>query len=251
MDTAKNFHFILMGKGGVGKTTVSSLIAQYLIDKRNENILAIDTDQVNASFYGFKSLNVEKLNIIENNEIVARGWDTLVEKLFNTDKKNIVIDSGASVFIPFLAYSLENDLITLLTDTEQFRGNVYFHCIISGGEGLGHTINGTVSMIEHFYDKKVKFIVWLNPYNGKIEDKGEQFIQMPIYKKNKEKIAYVVEMPQYTSSTFGQDIADMLSRNRTFNDMLQLNTISIASRHRFKKVQKDFFDIIGRLSIFD
>ena len=28
----KNFHFILQGKGGVGKTTCASFIAQYLKD---------------------------------------------------------------------------------------------------------------------------------------------------------------------------------------------------------------------------
>lgn len=28
----KNFHFILQGKGGVGKTTVSTFITQYLKD---------------------------------------------------------------------------------------------------------------------------------------------------------------------------------------------------------------------------
>lgn len=83
----KHFHFISMGKGGVGKTTVSSFITQFIQDKLDEKTLCIDTDQVNASFYGFKTLNVEKLSIMENNEIIARGWDTLIEKLFKTDKK--------------------------------------------------------------------------------------------------------------------------------------------------------------------
>ena len=79
----KNFHFILQGKGGVGKTTVASFIAQYLKDRLQKEYLAIDTDQVNASFASFKALNVESLNIMENNQILPRGWDTLIEKIIN------------------------------------------------------------------------------------------------------------------------------------------------------------------------
>lgn len=247
----KNFHFILIGKGGVGKTTVASFITQFIQDYLEEKTLAIDTDQVNASFYGFKSLGVEKLSIMENNEIIARGWDTLIEKLFKSDKKNIVIDNGASGFIPFLAYSLENDLVDLLTDeSNDFQGTVYFHCIVSGGEGLGHTLNGMSSMIEQFGDTSAKFIVWLNGYHGKIEDKGLKFYEFDEYKKYKDKISFVLELPEYTSGTFGQDIADMLSKNRTYNDMLQSKSVSIASRNRYKKSQRDLFNILSQLPIF-
>lgn len=247
----KNFHFILQGKGGVGKTTISSFITQYIQNALNEKTLAIDTDQVNASFYGFKSLNVEKLNIIENNEIVMRGWDTLIEKLFNTDLRNIIIDNGASSFIPFLAYALENDLITLLTnENNNFIGKVYFHTVIAGGESLGHTLNGMNSMIEQFGDYNTIFIVWLNSYHGKIEDKGLKFYDMDEYKNNKKKIRYVLELPAYTSSTFGEDISDMLSKNRTFKDMLESKSVTIASRNRYFKSQNDIFKILNNLPIF-
>jgi Mrp family chromosome partitioning ATPase len=41
-------HFVLQGKGGVGKTFVASLIAQYLTE-RGEPVACLDTDQVNGS----------------------------------------------------------------------------------------------------------------------------------------------------------------------------------------------------------
>ena len=46
-------HFIMQGKGGVGKTFTASLLAQYLIDNRSDDALPlrfIDTDLVNATF---------------------------------------------------------------------------------------------------------------------------------------------------------------------------------------------------------
>ena len=44
------------------------------------------------------------------------------------------------------------------------------------------------SMIEQFSDSSVIFIVWLNQYHGKIEDKGLKFFEMEEYKKYKNKI---------------------------------------------------------------
>ena len=46
----KNFHFILQGKGGVGKTTCASFIAQYLKDHLQKEYLAIDNYQLNTSY---------------------------------------------------------------------------------------------------------------------------------------------------------------------------------------------------------
>lgn len=46
-------HMILQGKGGVGKSFISSKLAQYKVAK-GRNLLCIDTDPVNATFYGFK-----------------------------------------------------------------------------------------------------------------------------------------------------------------------------------------------------
>ena len=60
----KNFHFVLQGKGGVGKTTVSTFITQYVKDYLKQDYLAIDTDQVNASFASFKGLNVETIKFL-------------------------------------------------------------------------------------------------------------------------------------------------------------------------------------------
>ena len=83
----------------------------------------------------------------------------------------------------------KNDLIELLTsDDNDFIGKVFFHMIIAGGESLGHTLNGMTSIIEQFGNSSANFIVWLNQYHGKIEDKGLKFFEMGEYKKYKNKM---------------------------------------------------------------
>jgi CO dehydrogenase nickel-insertion accessory protein CooC1 len=71
-------HMILQGKGGVGKSLIAALLAQY---KKNagQQPLCIDTDPVNATFHGFEKLQVKRLQIMENEEINPRNFDALVE----------------------------------------------------------------------------------------------------------------------------------------------------------------------------
>ena len=250
MKKIKNFHFILQGKGGVGKTTVSSFITQYLKDELKKDYLAIDTDQVNASFASFNELGVEALNIMENNQIIPRGWDTLIEKLINTEKSNIIIDNGASSFVPLIAYSIENDIIELLTSTDNdFDGNIFIHVIIAGGEGLSHTLSGLDIICNNFNSEKVQIVVWLNSFLGVIEDDGLKFEQMEIFKKHKKRIFGVVQIPQYSADTFGKDISDMLSKNRTFKEVVNSPSVSIAARHRLKKAQRSIFELLNQISI--
>lgn len=45
-------HMMLQGKGGVGKSFASAMMAQFMAD-RGEAPLCIDTDPVNQTFRGF------------------------------------------------------------------------------------------------------------------------------------------------------------------------------------------------------
>ena len=114
----KQAHFIVQGKGGVGKSLIASMLAQYLTDFSGSVISCFDTDPVNPTFSRYQALNVETINILnEQNDINKREFDTLVERLLSDDDGVAVVDNGAATFIPLMSYFMENDLVSLLAES--------------------------------------------------------------------------------------------------------------------------------------
>ena len=111
-------HIILQGKGGVGKSLIAAVLAQYKAS-RDQNPLCIDTDPVNATFNGFRALNVQRLRIMEGDEINSRKFDALVE-LIAPSTDDVIIDNGASSFVPLSHYLLSNQVPALLKDMCSF-----------------------------------------------------------------------------------------------------------------------------------
>ena len=95
-------HMVLQGKGGVGKSMIAATIAQYKAGK-GQKPLCIDTDPVNATFEGYKALNVRRLNIMDGDEINTRNFDALVEMIASAEG-DVIIDNGASSFVPLSHY---------------------------------------------------------------------------------------------------------------------------------------------------
>lgn len=244
----KNFHFILQGKGGVGKTTVSTFITQYLKDYLKQDYMAIDTDQVNASFAKFKALNVETINVMQDNIITDAGWENLTYKLINTDKSNIIIDNGASSFVPLIAYAIENDMVDLLTlEENSYAGNIFIHVVIAGGEGLSHTLAGLNMICENFNQDKVQIVVWINNFLGKVETQDKKITDYPEYKNNESKILAVVRIPTYKGDLFKKDLSDMLTNHKTFEEMKNDTSVFIMSRSRYVKMQKEMFEELNNV----
>ena len=89
-------HFILQGKGGIGKTFVSSILAQWLKHKNPEALRCYDTDQENTTFSRYKSLNVKHIPVMtESRTIEPKRFDTLMMDILEADG-NCVIDNGRS-----------------------------------------------------------------------------------------------------------------------------------------------------------
>ena len=228
-------HVILQGKGGVGKSVIAALIAQYKIEKE-QSPLCIDTDPVNATFEGYKKLNVHRLDILDGDEINTRKFDQLIELIAPTDN-DVVIDNGASSFVPLSHYLISNQIPSLL---KEMGHELFIHTVITGGQALVDTVSGFAQLISQFPDEAL-FVVWLNPYWGPIEHDGKRFEKMKAYSENKEKVSAIVQIPELKEETYGRDFSEMLQERLTFDEALAMDTLTIMTRQRLKIVRKQLF----------
>ena len=132
-------HMILQGKGGVGKSLIAAILAQYKMST-GQQPLCIDTDPVNATFHGFKELNVKRLQIMENEEINPRHFDTLVE-LIAPATDDVIIDNGASSFVPLSHYLNSNQVPALL---QEMGHELVVHTVITGSQALTDCLASTI-----------------------------------------------------------------------------------------------------------
>lgn len=229
-------HIILQGKGGVGKSVIAAAIAQYKMSK-GQTPLCIDTDPVNATFEGYSALNVHRLNILENDEINTRNFDALIEKISSTEDNDVVIDNGASSFVPLAHYLISNEVPELL---KEMGHELIIHCVITGGQSLTDTVSGFSQLVAQF-PEEAGFVVWLNPYWGPVEHEGKQFEQMRAYTSNKNFVTAIISIPDLKKDTYGRDFSEMLQERRTFQEALDDATLSIMTRQRLKIVRDRLF----------
>lgn len=231
------FNIILQGKGGVGKSFISALLAQYLQSK-GEPTISIDTDPNNTTLYSIKALKAKFLKLInEDDKLDEQSFDKLMELAFSNVDHNFVVDNGATSFLPLISYININDVFTMLS--EHF--DVIIHVPITGGQSQEDTLNGLQTLIDD-YSNKVKFIVWINEFQGKIRDsEGNSFENMPIYIKNKNHILAFMYLEKQHEQLTGRDLEQMTKAKLTFNEIDTNPDFGLMTKQRLKLYQKDIF----------
>ncbi|MDF7677075.1 AAA family ATPase [Neisseriaceae bacterium ESL0693] len=228
-------HIILQGKGGVGKSMIAAMIAQYKISK-GQKPLCIDTDPVNSTFESYQVLNVQRLDILDDDEINTRNFDTLVELIAST-KNDVIIDNGSSSFVPLSSYLIGNQVPALI---QEMGHELIVHSVITGGQAFLDTLNGFNTLAKQFPAECV-FMVWLNPYWGPIEHGNKSFEDMKAYTDNKARVAAIIQIPTLKEETYGRDFSEMLHGRQTFDEALADSTLTIMTRQRLKIVKSQIF----------
>jgi hypothetical protein len=228
-------HAVLQGKGGVGKSFIAATLAQYKTSQGQEPI-CVDTDPVNATFHGYKGLSVRRLQIMEGDEINPRNFDSLVE-LIAPAKDDVIVDNGASSFVPLSHYIISNEVPALLRDMGH---ELVIHTVVTGGQALLDTVSGFAQLASQF-PLEALFTVWLNPYWGPIEVDGKGFEQMKAYTANKARVSAIVVIPTLKAETYGRDLSEMLQERLTFDEALAMDSRTIMTRQRLKIVKSQLF----------
>lgn len=237
-------NFILQGKGGVGKSLAASLLAQYYL-ARDNNVICVDTDPVNATLASYKGLNVSRIELMENNQIKQNGFDDLMELITNApEDAQIIVDNGASSFVPFSAYLIDNQAIPLLTEMGH---TIYVHTILTGGQALADTITGFVALTNQFPEPS-KIVVWLNQYFGNVaNNENKPFDKMKVYIENKSRVAAIIEISKQ-SEMFDNDVKNMLSQKLTFNEVQTDPNFNFMAKNRLKIFKEKIFNKLDSIN---
>lgn len=238
--TTAAVHFVLQGKGGVGKSVVASWLAEFLASQ-GQKVSAIDADPINRSLGQYKGLKPELLDLVNADGLVERNrFDTLVDR-FATGDGAFIVDAGATAFLPLWTYILETELMRVLREIGR---TVYVHIPISGGEMLNDTLLGFKTLAESATERSL--VVWLNEYFGPISREGKDFNQMQVYLDNRDKVLAVVGIPQRSADTYGETVRRMRERKMTFGEALQSPEFMLAQRSRLHIVRRDLFEQLGQ-----
>jgi cellulose biosynthesis protein BcsQ len=243
-ETSSTIHLSLQGKGGVGKSLVASILAQYLL-KRGKPVRCIDTDPVNKTLSQYRGLPTEQLKLLREGGIDQRAFDGLMEQLLTEESAVFVVDNGASTFIPLWNYILENNVHAML---QKARKRLFVHTVITGGQALFDTLNGFSQLADSSTEQNI--IVWVNEYFGRVERDGKPLEEMKVFLDNEHRVFGTVGIVKRNQDTFGRDMEEMISRKMTFTEAIRESDLSIMSKQRLQVIERDLFEQLDQLAIF-
>jgi len=232
-------HFVLQGKGGVGKSLVASLLAQWLADQQRLQA-CYDTDPVNGSFQSIPALGAEPVELLTRNAINVKGVDRLIEAIVAAEK-DVVVDNGAASFLPLSRYLLENDIPAVL---KQHGVGMIVHTLVTGGSNGLDTLKGLEALIQHFASG-AQIVVWVNEFFGPARYRGTEFEHTAVYTENQAKFRGTIYLRQLDPELFAPNLAEMLDRKLTFAEAAASDDFMLMEKSRLFRIKSGIWEQLG------
>jgi hypothetical protein len=239
--TGTTVHLSLQGKGGVGKSLVASLLAQYFRHRKGISVRCIDADPVNQTLAQYNELGAERLDLMKEGSVDQRAFDGLMESLL-TESGTFIVDNGASTFIPLWNYMLENNAVALLKSSGR---RIFLHCVLTGGQALADTLSGFARLAQTTGERNI--VLWVNEYFGRVERDGRALSELPVYIEHAGSVVGSVAIPRRNQDTFGRDVEDVIARKLTLQEAIDSSSFPIMVRQRLRVVQRELFDQLDSL----
>jgi hypothetical protein len=236
-------HFILQGKGGIGKTLVSTILAQWLATKDDKPLRCFDTDQENPTFSRYKAMNVKHVPVMtDTRNIDPKRFDALMIDILEEDG-NCVIDNGANSFTPLMAYLIENDCFAML---EEAGRKVYIHTIVGGGDILHDTATGFAATAKA---TNVPLVLWENEHFGRLASpSGKMFAESQTYLEHAGRVRGRVVLAARNADTFGADVKKMNTGRLTLEEVRASERFNVMEKQRIKVVFRDLFEQLDKVN---
>ena len=235
-------HFVMMGKGGVGKSLIAVTLAQYLrsIDRP---LHCIDLDPTSPTFKQFGALQVEHINIADSeSNIDPTRFDVLMEKVLASDT-DWVIDTGAPTFLPLVNYLGENEVFSFLVESGR---RVVIHSPLVGGVAMSETVNGLQAILKM---SDCPVVIWENEYFGPVEMNGKRFIQTSGYDQFKSRVLGRVSLEKKNHKTAEADLRSMHARRLTWDEALENEGFMTMQRNRLKVMRRDIDEQLEKIEL--
>lgn len=242
---SSEIHLVLQGKGGVGKSVVARLLIEYMVHTERD-YLGFDVDPVNRSLAAVSGFEVRTTDLLDAGEVDPRKFDTLMGEIFDAAGKAVVVDCGASSFLPMMGYIETTDAIDMLVE-EGFE--VFIHTVVTGGASMADTLIGFEQIAARF-GEKCNVVPWTNPLFGPVEQDGKRFLELPTVKKaaREDRAIGVIPLPVLHRLT-QEDFAGFLASNVTFaHATAKENTaVNTMVRKRLSTIHTNLMAVIGEV----
>jgi len=156
-----NIHLVGGEKGGVGKSVVSRVLAQYMIDK-NTPFVGFDTDRSHGSLIRFYSDFASPM-LIDSYE----SLDTMVELAAENPNERILVDLAAQTHERLVKWMDESGVLEVLGD--HGLSLAYWHVMDTGKD--------SVALLKNLFDRfgsRLNYVIVLNQLRGENFDLFEK-----------------------------------------------------------------------------
>lgn len=235
----KTVHMTLCGKGGVGKSVVARLLAEYLTSQ-GQPPLAFDADPLNTNFASVKAFGAEKVQLFDKaHRIHSKLFDAMVVRIFGSDR-SVLIDTGAASYVPLFNYMRE---LKFTRDLDRRNFDLMLHVIIAGGPALPFTMSNLADICKTF-GGQARITVWLNHYWEEIEHEGKPFTELPAFKANQAAINGLLEIERMAPDTSAEDFAEFLKQNISFDQALDeaSSSFNVVEQSRLFNIRETIFE---------
>lgn len=209
-------------------------MAQYLLEK-NENLILIDTDPSNKTLGSYKSLNVQKIEVLNQKKLIDQSkFDGFINEFLSNDKP-MIVDTGSGDFLAINNYMISNEISTIFESQEK---QMIIHCPINFGQSKDETLKCLMLLAVNHSDTPI--VIWENEFFG---ENDENILNMPMIKKA-QNIIGSVKIAKGNADTDERDFSNMLKHGLTFEEVRlheDVNMFGFIQKVRIDRIKKNIW----------
>lgn len=224
-------HFIGGEKGGVGKSVVARVLAQYFIDNELP-FLGFDTDRSHGSLMRFYSDFASPV-VVDRYE----AMDAIIEAAIDEPDKRILVDLAAQTHEPLVRWMDESGVLELVAESD-LKLN-YWHVMDSGRD--------SVDLLARLFDRfegRLNYVLVLNQLRGAGFDLFEASAE---FQRAKDLNAKVITLKRLHEPVIAKIDAGSSSfwaaKNRSPDN---INGLGLLERQRVKMWLRNAYEEIAR-----